>query len=83
VKIPAYSSVTAFLEHYRALKSDPSRSPGDEQLFTEMSAAIAKLPPDTQAALNSTDDNSSAKRHRERAILQLHRELAVRGIVAG
>jgi hypothetical protein len=83
VKIPAYSSVTAFLEHYHALKSDLSRGSADDQLFTEMSAAIAKLPPDSQTALDSTDDNSSAKRHRERAILQLHRELAARGIVAG
>jgi hypothetical protein len=83
VKIPAYSSVTAFLEHYRALKSDPSRGPGDEQVFAEMLAAIAKLPPDSKAALDSIDDNSSAKRHRDRAILQLHRELAALGIVTG
>jgi hypothetical protein len=83
VKIPAYSSVTAFLEHYRALKSVSSRSPGDEQLFIEMTAAIAKLPPDNQAALDATDDTASAKRHRERAIIQLRRELAARAIVAG
>ena len=75
--------MTAFLEHYRALKSDPSRGPDDELLFTQMSAAIAKLPPDSQVALDANDDNSSAKRHRDRAVLQLHRELAARGIVAG
>ena len=75
--------MTAFLEHYRALKSDPSRGAGDEQLLAAMSATIAKLPPELGAALDSTDDNASVRRHRERAVLQLHRELVARGIVAG
>jgi hypothetical protein len=83
VKSPEYSSLTAFLAHYRALKSNPSRSPDDERLFTEMSAAIATLVPETRAAIDSTEDNSSANRHRERAEVRLRRELAARGIVAG
>jgi hypothetical protein len=82
VKIPAYSSLAAFLAHYRALKSDASRSANDEQLFAEMSAAIATLAAELRAALDSTDTNASAQRHRERAELQLRRELAARGIVA-
>ena len=82
VKIPAYSSLAAFLAHYRALKSDASRGADDQQVFAEMSAAIATLAPELRAALDSTDDTAGARRHRERAELQLRRELAARGIVA-
>jgi len=83
VKIPAYSSLAAFLAHYHALKVVPSRSPDDEKLFAEMSLAIATLAPEARAALDSNDDTGSARRHRERAELQLRRELAARGIIAG
>jgi hypothetical protein len=83
VKIPAYSSLAAFLAHYHAVKSDTSRSSGDEQLFAEMSAVIAILAPEARAALDSNEDSGSARRHRERAQLQLRRELAARGIIAG
>jgi hypothetical protein len=83
VKIPAYSSLAAFLAHYHALKIDPSRSPGDEQLFAEMSPAVATLSPEIRAALDSSDDSASARRRRERAEVQLRRELAARGIIAG
>ena len=83
MKIPAYSSLAAFLAHYHALKSDTSRSSGDELLFAEMSSAIAQLAPEARTALDSTDDTGSARRHRERAQLQLRRDLAARGIIAG
>jgi hypothetical protein len=83
VKIPAYSSLAAFLAHYHVLKSDSSRGADDQQLFTEMSAAIAMLAPESRAAIDSTEDSASAKRHRERAEVQLRRQLAARGILAG
>ena len=83
MKILAYSSLAAFLAHYRALKSDASRGADDERLFAEMSAVIATLAPEARAALDSSEDTAGAKRHRERAELQLRRELAARGIVAG
>jgi hypothetical protein len=83
VKNPQYSSLAAFLAHYRALKSAPSRSPDDERLFAEMSAAIATLAPETRAAIDSTEYDSTANRHRERAEVRLRRELSLRGILAG
>ena len=83
VKIPAYSSLAAFLAHYHALKMTPPRSPDDEKLFAEMSLAIAQLAPEARTALDSTDDTGSARRHRDRAELQLRRDLAARGIIAG
>ena len=83
MKIPAYSSLAAFLAHYRALKSDASRGADDERLFAEMSAVIATLAPEARAALDSSEDTAGAKRHRERAELQLRRQLVARGIVTG
>ena len=83
MKIPTYSSLAAFLAHYRALKSDASRSADDENLFVEMAAVIATLAPESRAALDSSEDTASARRHRQRAELQLRRELVARGIVAG
>jgi hypothetical protein len=83
VKIHAYSSLAAFLAHYRALKKDGSRGSDDEQVFGEMSSAIATLSPEARAALDSTQDSAGARRHRERAELQLRRELGARGILAG
>ncbi|HEY9156471.1 hypothetical protein [Candidatus Binatus sp.] len=83
MKVPAYSSLTAFLAHYHALKSDPSRGSDDEQLLAVMSAAIATLAPEARAALDSVEDSARAKRHRDRAELRLRRELAARGFVAG
>jgi hypothetical protein len=83
MKVPAYSSLAAFLAHYHALKSDPSRGSDDEQLLAGMSAAIATLASEARAALDSVEDSARAKRHRDRAALQLRRELAARGIVAG
>jgi hypothetical protein len=83
VKIPAYSSLAAFLAHYHALKIAPSRGPDDDRLLAEMSAMIATLAPTARTALDSNEDSSSARRHRDRAELQLRRELAARGIIAG
>ncbi len=60
-----------------------SRGANDEQLLAEMSAAIATLAPDAHAALDSTEESAGAKRHRERAELQLRRVLTARGILAG
>lgn len=48
-----------------------------------MSAAIATLAPQARAALESIEDTARTNRHRDRAELQLRRELAARGIVAG
>jgi hypothetical protein len=48
-----------------------------------MLTVIATLAPEARAALDSTEDSASARRHRDRAELQLRRELGARGILAG
>ena len=83
VKNPAYSSLAAFLAHYRALKSAASLGPEDERLRAEMSAAIATLAPEVRAALDSTEDTPVANRHHARAEFQLRRVLVASGMLAG
>ena len=83
MKPPPYSSLAAFMAHYDALKSLPARKSDEEKLFTEMTAALSALPSETRAALDSTDRSASARRRRERAQIQLRRELVARGIASG
>jgi len=83
MKSPPYSSLAAFLAHYRALLSASSRTPDEDQIFAQMTAAIATLSPELRAALDSSDSTASARRSRERAELHLRRELVARGIVSG
>jgi hypothetical protein len=82
MKTPAYSSLTAFLSHYRALQSATSHTADDDLLRAEMTKILNTLPPDELSALTSTNDDPAARRHRERAQLHLSRELIARGIVA-
>jgi hypothetical protein len=83
MKPPPYSSLAAFLAHYRALASGASRTADEDRLFAELSAAIAILSPELRAALDSSDSTASARRSRERAEFRLRRELIARGIVSG
>jgi len=83
MKSAPYSSLAAFLAHYRALASAASRTSDEDRLFAELSAAVATLSPEQRAALDSSDSTASARRSRERAELHLRRELVARGIVSG
>ena len=83
MKSVPYSSLAAFLAHYRALLSASSRTPDEDQIFDQMTTAIAILSPELRAALDSSDSTASARRSRERAELHLRRELVARGIVSG
>jgi len=78
-----YSSLAAFLAHYRALKAAPSRSAADERLLAEMAAAVGALPAQEIKALDEDPDDPAARRHRERAEVSLARVLAARGMLAG
>ena len=82
MKSAPYSSLAAFLAHYRALASAASRTSDEDRLFAELSAAVATLSPEQRATLDSSDSTASARRSRERAELHLRRELVARGIVS-
>ncbi len=78
-----YSSLAAFLAHHHALESASSRTPDEDRLLAELSAAIATLSAEERTALDSSDATGPARRIRERAELHLRRELVARAIVAG
>jgi len=84
VKPQAYSSVTAFVAHWRALETaDAQLHDDDRTLLAAMRDVIAMLRPDERAALESDANTGAAARHRERAHANLARELRTRGILAG
>ncbi len=79
----AYSSLAAFLAHYRALKCASSPDANDTEHLARLSALVDILSPDERAALESDAVDSVTRRHRQRAELKLRRELIARAIVAG
>jgi hypothetical protein len=80
----SYSSLTALLEHYRALRAAPSRSTDDERTLAALGALLDVLEPAERAALEpgaAQSSDSAARRHRERAETRLRRMLAQRGVI--
>jgi hypothetical protein len=95
MKLDAYSSLVAFLAHWRALKHANADALAADDLArrAEMDEMIAALRPEERAALEaannhagSADDGSAdagaTRRHRERAELRLVRELRARRLLA-
>jgi hypothetical protein len=80
-----YSSVSAFLAHYQALRklSAPALTEDDRNRLTAMELLLDLLRPEERAAVVSDSNNPAAVRHRERASLRLRRELIARGALDG
>jgi hypothetical protein len=76
-----YSSVSAFLAHYQSLRRIPasSQTEDDRNRFVAMELLLEILRREERAAVVSGSDDPAAKRHRERAVLRLRRELVARG----
>lgn len=89
VKLRTYTSLTAFLEHYRTLDSLPARSADEENIFSAMKKLVGEIGAVPAAVLatptpsESEQETSTNRRHRERAEIRLRRELAARGVLAG
>jgi hypothetical protein len=98
MKLRAYSSLTAFLAHYAALRAARSAraeatapTSDDAATLTAMEELIEELSESDRAALrddpSAPSDNATssgaAERHRARAELKLHRLLTARGMLAG
>jgi hypothetical protein len=90
MKLATYSSLAAFLAHWRTLKHARAGALVPDELArrAEMDQIIAALRPEERAALDveNADDRSAgagaARRHRERAELRLARQLRDRGLLA-
>ncbi len=79
----SYSSLAAFLAHYRALESASSRDANEVKQLAAMKALIDPLGPELTAALTADSADPTVRRHRERAELGLVRELRARGWLKG
>lgn len=91
MKHRAYSSLAAFLAHYRALSAaarsggaNPATlSGGERELLTAMEDALAALSPEERAALLAQSAAGAAARRRVRAELKLQRVLFAHALLQG
>jgi hypothetical protein len=90
MKPSAYTSLAAFLAHWRALKHASAGALSTDELARRagMNEVFAALRPEERAALEAANSDGGAvdagatRRHRERAELRLARELRARGLLA-
>ena len=90
MKLDVYSSMAAFLAHWRALNHAGAGALAADELARRagMDEIIAVLRPEERAALEAVNiDGGSAnagatRRHRERAELRLAHELRARSLLA-
>jgi hypothetical protein len=93
MSLPAYSSLEAFVAHYRLLRAANGRAaataaspphPTDAATLAEMELLVAELSPAERSALTADATvTGAALRHRARAEFHLRRLLAARGLLAG
>ncbi len=82
MKAPAYSSLTAFLAHRRALRALAQRSAEQSALLSALDAAVAELSPADRDALETADAGGEGARHRQRAERHLAQLLRRRGMLS-
>jgi len=91
MKPPAYSSMEAFLAHYRILRELAHTGGGDRgalnqserETLAEMERLAAPLSPGERAALFDSAAAGERARRQQRAELKLRRILRARGIPQG
>jgi hypothetical protein len=78
-----YSSVSAFLAHYGALKKNSALSDADRNRLAAIEQLLELLRPEEREAIDADPKDPAIARHRERASLRLRRELTTRGVIDG
>jgi hypothetical protein len=80
-----YSSVSAFLAHYHALKkiSASTLSSDDRNRLAAIEQLLELLRSEEREAIASDSKDAEVARHRERASSRLRRELMTRGVIDG
>jgi hypothetical protein len=78
-----YSSVSAFLAHYRALKENSAPNEEDRNRLAAIEQLLELLRPEEREAIASDSKDPAIARHRDRASLRLRRELMTRGVIDG
>lgn len=80
---PAYSSLTAFLAHLRALRSLTAPDREQSARLAEMESIIGELTPSERESMQSSGAAGEQARHRQRAERHLTQILRNRGILSG
>ena len=75
-----YTSLSAYLAHWRALRNAGASVP-DDPLLSQMNQTIAEILGDEQRYLIDDAADSAASRRRERAETRLRHELIQRGVI--
>lgn len=78
-----YSSLAAFLAHYRTLRHAGSLRADDRDLLAAMERALGALAPADRAALADTGADPATLRRRQRAERALRRLLVQQGLLQG
>ncbi len=81
--LPAYTSLTAFVAHWRALRALAARAPEQSAQLAEMDRLAGELSPGERGALESGESTGELARHRQRAERRLIHVLTQKGILSG
>lgn len=80
--LEVYSSLAAFLAHWRTLARAGALEAKDRARLAAMQEVLAALRPEELAPLATPASDGLSTRHRARAELRLARELRARGLLA-
>jgi hypothetical protein len=80
----AYSSLAAYLAHWRALQREQHKNPaaGKSPTLEEMNRVVQEILGEQARYLKEEPADSAARRHRDRAEAALRRELIARGTIS-
>ena len=80
----AYSSLAAFLAHWRALQRGQGKNPAPAKspVLEEMNRVVRGILGEEDRYLQEEPADSAARRHRDRAEARLRRELIARGTIS-
>jgi hypothetical protein len=79
-----YSSLAAYLAHWRALQREQQKNPAPatSPLLDEMNRVVHEILGEQTRYLQEEPADSTARRHRDRAEARLRRELIARGTLS-
>lgn len=79
-----YSSLAAYLAHWRALQREPQKNPApaNSPVLAEMNRVVQEVLGEEAKYLKEEPADSAARRHRDRAEAKLRRELIARGTIS-
>jgi hypothetical protein len=79
-----YSSLAAYLAHWRALQREQQKNPASARspVLEEMNRVVQEILGEQARNLKEEPTDSAARRHRDRAEARLRRELIARGTIS-